>query len=294
MEQVSKKALVQEKIRAPRKKRDGSAVVKTILLAVSSLAMVYPLLWMISNSFKTADDIMGNPASLLPTVPNLSNFAGALTMAPFDLYVFNSAFTAIVIVVIQLLLSVLFAFGIVFYSFPGKKVFYGAILLTYMLPTAATYVPSYVILAKMGLLDSLTGLIVSNLASVFTIFLLVQNFKGVPQELLQAAQIEGANQRQLLFRVVVPFSKSTLITAGLINFVNMYNNYMWPSLITTSKSKMLISVGLNTFFTGQGNFKENLPRLMAANTLSVLPLLILFVVLQKWFIKGISDSGLKG
>ena len=112
MEQVSGETLVGERARQPRKKRNWQMVAKTLALALSSLAMIYPLLWMVSNSFKIADDIMSNPASLIPTVPNLSNFAGALSMAPFDLYVFNSAFTAIVIVLVQLLLSVLFAFGL--------------------------------------------------------------------------------------------------------------------------------------------------------------------------------------
>lgn len=265
-----------------------------IVLVLCSLIMVYPLIWMFSNSFKSAEAIMRNPISLLPTVFNLDNFIGAFEMAPFDLYMLNSVFTAVIIVFFQLLFSALLAYGLVFYQFRGKKILITAILLTYMLPSAATYVPSYVILARMNLLDTLTGIIISNLASIFSVFLLYQTFRNIPKELIEAAKIDGANDHQILWKIVFPYTKSTFLTTALIGFVGMYNNYMWPSLITTSKSKMLISVGLNTFFTSQGNFAENLPRLMAANALSVLPLLILFVVLQKWFIKGISDSGIKG
>lgn len=267
---------------------------RLFLLIFMSFVMVYPLLWMMSNSFKSVDAIMGNPASLLPTLVSFENFRGAFDMAPFDLYILNSIFTAVVIVFFQLILSALLAYALVFFSFPGKKLLLGGILLTYMLPSAATYVPSYVILAKLNLLDSLTGLIVSNLASVFSVFLLYQTFRNIPKEMMDAAKIDGATHGQILWKIVFPYTKSTFLTTALIGFVTMYNNYMWPSLITTSKSKMLISVGLNTFFTSQGNFAENLPRLMAANTIAVVPLLVLFIVLQKWFIRGISDSGIKG
>lgn len=285
---------ITEKTTRKKDHRKLNRILRLVALIIVSFVMVYPLLWMFSNSFKTAASILRNPTSLVPEIWDLSNFRMALEMAPFDLYVFNSIFTATIIVIIQLVLSALLAYGMAMYEFPGKKVLFAAIIMTYMLPPAATYVPGYVILAKMGLLDSLTGIIISNLANVFTIFLLIQTFESVPKELVEAARIEGATDRQILLRVVIPFTKSTLFTVSLINFVAMYNNYMWPSLITTSKSKMLISVGLNTFFTSQGNFTQNLPGLMAANSLAVIPLLILFIVLQKWFIKGISDSGVKG
>ena len=163
-----------------------------------------------------------------------------------------------------------------------------------MLPSAATYVPSYVILAKMNLIDTLTGIVISNAASVFAIYMIYQTFSSVPKELIEAAEMDGANNWQILWRVLVPVAKSTILTTALIQFVAMYNNYMWPSLITNSKKNYLISVGLNIFFNSRGNFTQNLPMLMAANAVAVLPLLILFLVLQKWFIKGISDNGIKG
>ncbi|MDO5713492.1 MAG: carbohydrate ABC transporter permease [Tissierellia bacterium] len=292
MEYIEERSL--EGVKKSKSHKKVKGFIRWIALVVVSFIMVYPLIWMFSNSFKTAASILRNPISLLPDVMNLSNFSMALEMAPFDLYVFNSIFTASIIVIVQLFLSCLLAYGMSFYDFPGKKILFGGIIMTYMLPPAATYVPSYVILAKLHLLDSLAGIIVSNLANVFTIFLLIQTFRSVPKELVEAARIEGSTDRQILLKVVIPFTKSTLFTVTLINFVAMYNNYMWPSLITTSKSKMLISVGLNTFFTSQGNFTQNLPGLMAANSIAVIPLLVLFIVLQKWFIKGISDSGIKG
>ncbi|MEG7365975.1 carbohydrate ABC transporter permease [Aerococcus tenax] len=276
------------------KKWDSKGIIRSILLLFLSFLMVYPLLWMASNAFKDAATILSDPASLAPDFLSFKNFSGVFELGPFDLYIFNSIFTALVIVIVQLVLSALMAYGLVFFHFKGKKFLYTSILLTYMLPVATTYVPSFVILAQMGLLDTLTGLIVSNIASVFSIFYLVQTFRSVPIELVEAGQVEGANSWQILWRIIVPYSRSAILTTALINFVTHYNNYMWPSLIISSEAKMLVSNGLNQLFTTQGNFIDNLPRLMAANTLVVVPLLILFILLQKWFVQGISGSGTKG
>lgn len=269
-------------------------IINLLLLTFVSILAFFPLLWMATNSFKTANKIIQQPLNLFPEVLDFRNFIGALEKAPFDLYIINSIITAFAIVVLQLLLGILMGYGLSKFDFKGKKILFGSILLTYMLPAAATYVPSYVILAKMNLIDTIPGIIISNVASVFTIYMVYQTFSSVPKEMIEAAEMDGANNWQILWKVMVPLSKSTILTTALIQFVVMYNNYMWPSLITNSKKNYLISVGLNIFFNSKGNFTQNLPMLMAANTISVLPLLILFLILKKWFIEGISDSGIKG
>ncbi|EFH92676.1 carbohydrate ABC transporter permease [Finegoldia magna] len=269
-------------------------IINLLLLAFVSILAFFPLLWMATNSFKTANKIIQQPLNLFPEVLDFRNFIGALEKAPFDLYIINSIITAFAIVVLQLLLGILMGYGLSKFDFKGKKILFGSILLTYMLPAAATYVPSYVILAKMNLIDTIPGIIISNVVSVFTIYMVYQTFSSVPKEMIEAAEMDGANNWQILWKVMVPLSKSTILTTALIQFVIMYNNYMWPSLITNSKKNYLISVGLNIFFNSKGNFTQNLPMLMAANTISVLPLLILFLILKKWFIEGISDSGIKG
>ena len=269
-------------------------IINLLLLAFVSILAFFPLLWMATNSFKTANKIIQQPLNLFPEVLDFRNFIGALEKAPFDLYIINSIITAFAIVILQLLLGILMGYGLSKFDFKGKKILFGSILLTYMLPAAATYVPSYVILAKMNLIDTIPGIIISNVASVFTIYMVYQTFSSVPKEMIEAAEMDGANKWQILWKVIVPLSKSTILTTALIQFVIMYNNYMWPSLITNSKKNYLISVGLNIFFNSKGNFTQNLPMLMAANTISVLPLLILFLILKKWFIEGISDSGIKG
>ena len=187
------------------------------------------------------------------------------------------------------------AYAIVFMRFRGKKLLFAVIMGTYMLPTAATYIPSYIILADLGLLNTYTGLIVSSCVSIFGIFLLRQAFMQVPAGLIEAARIDGANHLQILWRVVCPMTKSSFITMGLMNFITCYNNYMWPSLITDSDEKMLVSQGLRKFFIEGGAYGTEWPLVMAGSAIIVLPLLILFAFTQKWFINGIGgDTGMKG
>lgn len=263
-------------------------------LIIISLIMVFPLIWMILSSLKTTEEIFSVPLTLFPETLQWSNFSGALELAPFWLYMFNSAFTSVVIVVFQVILSSMVAYALTQIKFRGKSLLFNSILITYMLPSAATYVPSYILLSQMGLLDSLTGIIISNIGSVFTIFLLRQAFLQVPAEMIEAARSEGANDFTVLMKVMIPMCKSTIFIASLISFVTMYNNYLWPSLIVKSQEKYLITVGLNRFFTNIGSFADTWPLIMAANVLTVLPLVILFILLNKWFIKGIGDTGLKG
>ncbi|AXI10297.1 ABC transporter permease [Oceanobacillus zhaokaii] len=269
-------------------------MVHYILLTIFSIIMVFPLVWMFLSALKTPEEIFAVPLDWLPSNPQWGNFAGALELAPFGLYIFNSTFTAIVIVFFQIILSSMIAYALTQMTFKGKSILFNSILITYMLPAAATYVPSYVIVAKLGLLDTLTGIIISNIASVFTIFLMRQAFMQVPKEMIEAARSEGANDFAILRKVMMPMCKSSIFTVGLISFVQMYNNYLWPSLIVNSQENYLITVGLNRFFTTSGTFADQWPLIMAASVLAVLPLLILFILLQKWFIKGISDSGVKG
>ena len=266
-----------------------------LILLVIGLFMVYPMVWMLLSSLKTTDEVLGSTMTFLPSDPQWSNFPGALEMAPFLTYIWNSFSTATVIVLVQLFLSSLLAYALTQMEFKGRNTLFMIILSTYMLPAAATYVPSYVIISRMGLMDSLAGIVVSNLVNVFTIFLLRQNFLKVPKELIEAARADGASEWSILWKIVVPMSRNALINASILSFIGNFNNYLWPSLITNSEENYLISVGLNRFFNSQGAFGDTFPLIMAATVISVLPLLLIYFLLQKYFIGTISSSsGVKG
>src|SRR5690625_5091648 len=220
-----------------------------LLLTVLGILMVFPLIWMFLSSLKAPEEIFAIPLKWFPSIAQWGNYAKTLDLAPFGLYIYNSTIIAFFIVFFQIILSSMLAYALTQLQFKGKALLFNLILLTYMLPPAATYVPSYVIIAKMGLLDTLTGIVVSNIASVFCIFLLRQAFLQVPKEMIEAARADGANDFMILRKVMIPMSKSTIFTVGLISFVQMYNNYLWPSLLVNSQEKYLITVGLNKFFT---------------------------------------------
>lgn len=271
-----------------------SKSIKHLFLLLFSFVMVFPFLWMVVSALKTKDEIFQFPPTMWPDTPMWHHFAEAWQLAPFGQYIFNSTFTAVAIVAIQVVNSALIAYAFTQFKFRGKNLLFGIVLLTYMLPAAATYVPSYVILANFNLLDTHTGLILSNAASVLGIFLFRQAFMQIPKELVEAATMDGASHWRILWKVVYPLSRPTFLTFILISFVQNYNSYLWPTLILNSEEKQLVTTGLRQFFIQEGAYGIQWPLIMAASSFAVIPLLILFAFAQKWFISGISDQGLKG
>ncbi|AET70844.1 ABC-type sugar transport system, permease component [Desulfosporosinus orientis DSM 765] len=265
-----------------------------LFLIALSLIVAFPFIWMVTSALKTRDEIWMFPPKLLPQVPQWQNFMEAWHGAPFGQYVFNSVFTAGCIVAIQIINSSMMAYVLTQLKFRGRNLLFALIMGTYMLPVAATYVPSYVILGNLNWLDTYRGLIISNATSVFGIFLMRQAFLQVHRETVEAALLDGAGHWTILWRIFMPISKTTVVTFGLISFVTNYNNYLWPMLITKSENMRLVTQGLRQYFIGGGAYGLNWPQIMAASTFTIAPLLIVFFLAQNWFMKGIGDTGIKG
>lgn len=267
---------------------------KMLLLFLFSIFTAFPFFWMVISALKTKAEIM-DVSRFFPAEFQWNNFYEVVFHSPLLKYVWNSLFVSVITLAIQIVTAAMIAYALVFLKFKGRKILFAIIMGTYMLPTAATYIPSYIILADWNLLNTFTGLIISNCVSIFGIFLLRQAFMQVPIGVIEAARIDGASQWKILWQVVCPMTKSSFITFGLMNFITCYNSYMWPSLITDSNEKMLVSQGLRKFFIEGGAYGTEWPLVMAGSTLIVLPLLILFAFTQKWFINGIGgDTGMKG
>ncbi|HCW53996.1 MAG TPA: ABC transporter permease [Clostridium sp.] len=268
-------------------------VIRHIILAGISFITFFPFLWMFFNALKTKDEIFSSRFNLIPSSFKFDNFINVFKEAPFEVYLGNSLFVASVEVLFQVISGAMIAYALTQFKFRGRTLLFGIIMCTYMLPSAVTYVPCYIMLSKVGLIDTLTGIIVSNLSNVFGIFLLRQAFLQINKSLIEAARIDGASHFKILWRIIFPLTKPTFITFGLISFVTYYNEYMYPSLITKSPEKFLVSAGLRQFFIQGGAYGIKWPEVMAASTITVLPLLLLFLCAQKWFIKGVGDSGVK-
>lgn len=280
-----------EELYIPRKKTNKEIICESlrhIMLICISIVTFFPFIWMMTSSLKTKDEIFQFPPKLLPQVFNWSNFLEVFKEAPFEVYIGNSFFVATIIVAFQIIGSAMIAYALTQFNFKGRKILFAIIMGTYMLPSAATYVPCYMILSKINLIDTLTGIIISNLGNVFGIFLMRQAFLQINKSL-----IEAASHWKILWKIVFPLTKPTFITFGLISFVTYYNDYMYPSLITKSPEKFLISAGLRQFFIQGGAYGIKWPEIMAASTITVLPLLILFLLAQKWFMQGVGDTGVK-
>ncbi len=267
----------------------GKAFGKMFVLIIAGIFTVFPFIWMILSALKTKAEVM-DVSKLLPAKAQWGNFVSIFTASPMVKYIGNSLFVSIAVVAIQIVTGAMLAYAMVFMSFRGRKGLFAIVMGTYMLPAAATYIPSYIILAKLGLLNSYTGLIISDTINIFGIFLLRQAFMQVPKPLIEAAKMDGAGHVKILWKVVMPMTKSSFITFGLMSFITMYNSYMWPSLITNDKNISLVSQGLRSFFIEGGAYGTEWPKVMAASAVIVVPLLIMFAFTQKWFINGIGGE----
>ena len=267
---------------------------KHITLIAISIIMIFPLLWMILGGLKTSQEAM-NPEMILPDVIHLENVIDVFKNSPLMKYIGNSLTVAIIATLIQIVTGAMLAYAFSFIRFKGRNVLFGIVMATYMLPSCATYIPAYVTLAKMGMLNSKTGLIISQCVSIFGIFLLRTAFLQVPKELIEAAKLDGTGDWKILWKIVMPVTKSSFVTFGLMSFISLYNNYMWPSLITKDSNLYQVAQGLRSFFIDDGAYGTNWAKVMVGSSIIVIPLLILFAFTQKWFISGLAgDSGVKG
>lgn len=268
--------------------------IKILLITLISAFTALPFVWMISSCLKPGSEVMSS-SSFLPSTVTWDNLISVITSSPIPTYIFNTMWISLVIVALQVITSALLAYALVFMKFRSRNILFGIIMATYMLPVAATYIPSYIILSKMNLLNTFTGLIISSTVSTFSIFQLRQAFMQIPKSLVEAARIDGSSHLEILCNIVGPMTKSSFITLGLMSFISAYNNYMWPSLITNDPDKYLVSQGLRSFFIEDGAYGTNWGLVMAASAVIIVPLLVMFALTEKWFVNGIGgETGVKG
>lgn len=265
-------------------------MIRYVVLVVVSLAMAFPFYWMVTSGLKTNDEIWRFPPTFWPESINWSNYADAWNSAPFARYMFNSIFVAVCICVIQVVNASMMAYALTHMKFRLKGPFTAMVLLGYMIPTTAVYLPSYMILNELHLLDSYAGLIISNSVSVFSIFLLRQAFMQVSHELVEAGQLDGASHFRILWTIMSPLIRSSFAVMILITFIEQYNNYFWPMLITKDPDLRLVSAGLRGFFVEGGAYGLAWPQIMAASAFTIAPLLVLFAFAQKTIMQSVNMS----
>ncbi len=252
--------------------------------------MLMPFFWMATTSLKVESEILKRPPQWLPNSLQWINYAKAWNAAPFGRYFFNSFFIAITTTIGEVLTTILAAYAFAKMRFLGKNVLFAALLGTLMIPGEMLLIPNYVTINRLGWFDKYEALIIPWLVSVFGIFLLRQFFRSVPDELLDAARIDGCSRLRFLFQIVVPLSKPAIVTVALFKFIGSWNAFLWVLIMTNREEMRTVPVGLHVFSSEVGTAYE---QLMAASMLAIIPVLLLFFFTQKQFIQGISRTGLK-
>jgi multiple sugar transport system permease protein len=259
------------------------------LLIIVALVVIFPIIWMVLTSFKFEPEVQLYPPSIFPKVWTLSSYKNVLKLYPFGLFLLNSLLIAIAVTFGTLVSSSMAAFSLVHLRFRGREVIFLILLGTLMVPFAATMVPTFIEMANVHLLNSWYPLIIpAFLGNAYGIFLLRQLFRGIPRELGEAAKLDGCGPIRILWLIYVPLSKSAFTALGVVTFINSWNNMLAPLIFVNDQNRMPVSVGL-AYLNGQGSSIWSW--VMAASTLSIIPLLLMYSVGQKYVVMGMTMSG---
>ncbi|MCB9136344.1 MAG: carbohydrate ABC transporter permease [Anaerolineales bacterium] len=263
-----------------------------VILTVASLIAVLPFIWMVLGSFKTGKEIRQVPPTFFPQEFTLENYQTILTEKdlPLGLFYKNSALIALANVVTVLFTSSLFGYIFAKFEFKSKKTLFWVILATMMLPFQVRMIPGYLILAKLKLINNLWGLIIPSFVDAFGIFLFRQFALSIPNELLDAARVDGASEFRIYRTIVLPELGPALATFGMLSFMFSWNAYLWPLIVLTEKNVRTLPIIL-TWYANQHGSQPHLT--MAASVLVIAPVLFVFMLTQRWIVKGITLTGIK-
>lgn len=260
-------------------------------IIVMAFVTLFPFVYMILASLMTFQEATSIPPTLIPAKFQWENFTTALAQAPFGRYFFNTVFVAGVSTLGTLITSVLAAFALVKLEFKFKNIILIGMIALLMVPYEVVVFTNYQTIAKFGLLDTYQALILPSLASVFYIFYLKEYLTSIPLSYYKAAKVDGCGDLEFIWKILIPMGKPALFTMGILSFINGWNAFLWPILVTNSKEMRLLSNGLSLFATESGT---SVHLQMAASTLTIVPILIIYFIFRKQIIRGVVKSGVKG
>lgn len=261
-----------------------------LMLIIGGIAMVLPFYWMVSTSLKTPLEALRFPPTWIPSTPQFGNYIEVFRQIPLWRYLANTLLVTFSTLTGVLLTGVLAAYAFARFRFWGREILFMLFLALMMIPLPVYLVPSYMILFKLGWIDTYLAMIIPWTVNIFGIFLLRQHFKQLPQDLFDAAKIDGCSRLSTLFRIVIPLSKPPIVTISVFNIIGSWNSFFWPLIVTHSDAIRPLQVGLAYFSREQST---NYTLLMAATTMSIIPLIVLFFIAQKQIVQSQARSGLK-
>ncbi len=269
----------------------GKAAVYIILILIA-LIMIIPFLWMLSASIKSDREVFQmNPFVWIPENPKWSNYSDIWTKIPFGRFVGNTVYLTVVVTLLQLLTSSFAAYSFAKLHFRHKNGLFLAYIATIAMPWQVYMVPQFIMMRKMGLNDKLLAIICLQAFSAFGVFMMKQFYEGIPDDLCEAARIDGMSEYKIYAKIMLPLSKPALSTLTIFTFVATWNDYLGPLIYLKSQEKKTIQLGLKMFIS---QYSSDYGLIMAGSVLSLIPVLIVFLVLQKYFVEGVASTGLKG
>lgn len=263
-----------------------------IILILIGLIMIIPFLWMLSASIKSDREVFQmNPFVWIPENPKWSNYSDIWTKIPFGRFVLNTVYLTLVVTFLQLLTSSFAAYSFAKLHFRHKNTLFLAYIATIAMPWQVYMVPQFIMMRKMGLNDKLLAMICLQAFSAFGVFMMKQFYEGIPDDLCEAARIDGMSEYRIYANIMLPLSKPALSTLTIFTFVSTWNDYLGPLIYLKSQGKKTIQLGLKMFIS---QYSSDYGLIMAGSVLSLIPVLIVFLALQKYFVEGVAATGLKG
>ena len=263
-----------------------------LLLAITSILILVPFFWMVSTSFKSAPEIIARPPRLLPVAATLQNYVNVFKRVSYVQALYNSLFVASVTTAITVFFSTMVGYGMAKFKARGLDIVLYLVLTAMMLPPFLIAIPLYIVGARIGMVNSLWGVIIPFAVSNFGIFLMRQFCMSIPDDLLAAARIDGASEPGILLRVVFPAVSSGCAALGILKFLITWNDFFFPLIMLQSEKKMTLQIVLSTFIDFE--YYMDFGLVMALTTLTVLPVIVLFIAFQRYIIEGVALSGIKG
>ena len=274
-----------------KKKSLAGKIAVYVVLVLLSILTVIPFLWMLSASLKLNKDVFAWPMEWIPANPQWHNYVDIWTKIPLLKFIGNTAFLTVVVTLLQLLTSSFAAYAFSKLRFKGRNLLFLGYIATIALPWQVYMVPQFLMMSGMGLNDKLLAMVCLQAFSAFGVFLMKQFYDGIPDELCEAARIDGLSEYGIWWRIMLPLSKPSLATLTIFTFVNTWNDFLGPLLYLHTDSKKTLQLGLRMFI---GQYSSEYGLIMAASVVALIPVLIVFLAQQKYFVQGIASSGLKG
>ena len=279
-------------MKSKSKNRMIGKIIIYILLALLVIITILPFVWMLSASIKSDREVFQmNPFVLIPENPHWDNYLKIWTKIPFATFIKNTVVLTIVVTLMQLFTSSIAAYAFAKLEFKGKKQLFLAYISTIAMPWQVYMVPQFLMMRKMGLNDTLLAMVVLQAFSAFGVFLMRQFYMGIPDSLCEAARIDGMSEFKIYTNIMLPLSKPALATLTIFTFVATWNDYLGPTIYLKTEAKKTIQIGLQRFI---GQYSSEYGLIMAGSVISLIPVLIVFLALQKYFVEGIATSGVKG